>query len=928
MVTRTAPAFFLLLACAATPPALLPPGYVGLDDMRLAPRTETLPDGLRLVHERLEGSGAAALVLTVRAGAARDPEGRRGLAHLVEHLTFRARDDAGETLWDRYERLGVFRVNAFTDHESTVFVAVVPKVSLAAALALEAGRLRSPLRGVTDEELAVEREVVRNELVERNERNLEGALLSWSAAALFPPDHRYRAAVGGTSETLGAIARRDATFFATRYYRPRNATLTVVGDFTPEELRAAAAKAFAGQADDAPEPLPDIVEVPLEPPIPPPPTPTPQESGFAGPRLWIAWTVPGTYGAMSGFGEVLARVLNSSVQLRHLERRGGADIAELSFFTAQGLMASTLFAEAHLRTGEAPEASARAIIDAVAAVARPTEADGEGTILAGAIVSVLSSLVLQTEDLLTRASRYAEADRVSGNAGHAGGRLKRVAQVGPQSFRDFVGAYLTTARARLAVVTPRKSAPRPAPTGLDQPTRSSSPASGGAPAAVSLPSPREARRLRLGNGLEVVLWPRPGFPAITAALAFRGGRAIANPPGAEFYFEEILPLRYCGGLPMVRGIEIGTEVRQDAVVETARGGAGNISAILLSLAERAAAYRFDRWEVLERLRRQRCPDVRLFEERQRLWQDVLADGQQRLETLRLASRRSAGRLAYQALARALLGGTPYEPPGRQAVIDLRAEELEDWYASSRRPESALLAVVGQFNLEEGERLVRAWFGSWRPERVARAPRTPVVTPSAPPRQMRLYQVIAPGSDQAQLLAGCRVESGNGAADRVLGYVLSRELRRRLRDELGATYGVAQELAALKLGSSMLVLHTDVARAQLGGAVAEVVQRLDALAATPPPPPLVRKAQLDVMREVAGPASSPRLVDRLTHNFALGRPIEDLDALARETSAVSAEAVRAAAASCRRSLTLAAAADQEAFAALARSAPAVVLEAVR
>src|SRR3954463_8942975 len=90
-----------LVACAAAPPpALTPIGDLGLRELRFGPGSLTLPDGLRLVHEQIPGSGAVALVLTVRAGGARDPADRRGLAHLVEHLTFRGRDETGRTRWD------------------------------------------------------------------------------------------------------------------------------------------------------------------------------------------------------------------------------------------------------------------------------------------------------------------------------------------------------------------------------------------------------------------------------------------------------------------------------------------------------------------------------------------------------------------------------------------------------------------------------------------------------------------------------------------------------------------------------------------------------------------------------------------------------------------------------------------------------------
>src|SRR4051812_19762986 len=103
---RSRPLLLLgLAACAAAPPPLTPLGDLGLEGLRFSLGSATLPAGLRVVHEPVPGGGAVALVLTVRAGAARDPENRRGLAHLVEHLTFRGRDEGGQTRWARYEQL-------------------------------------------------------------------------------------------------------------------------------------------------------------------------------------------------------------------------------------------------------------------------------------------------------------------------------------------------------------------------------------------------------------------------------------------------------------------------------------------------------------------------------------------------------------------------------------------------------------------------------------------------------------------------------------------------------------------------------------------------------------------------------------------------------------------------------------------------------
>jgi predicted Zn-dependent peptidase len=143
---------------------------------------------------------------------------------------------------------------------------------------------------------------------------------------------------------------------------------------------------------------------------------------------------------------------------------------------------------------------------------------------------------------------------------------------------------------------------------------------------------------------------------------------------------------------------------------------------------------------------------------------------------------------------------------------------------------------------------------------------------------------------------------------VLARLVARELRRRLREQLGATYGVHPDLAEFRGGAGLLRVITDVGREQLSVALAESVGRLDALAAGPPPASELRRAQLDVLRELGGPASSGRLAGHAARMLMLGRPLEALDEAAREAARVSPEQVRAAAVACRGSLQLAAVAD--------------------
>jgi zinc protease len=508
-------------------------------------------------------------------------------------------------------------------------------------------------------------------------------------------------------------------------------------------------------------------------------------------------------------------------------------------------------------------------------------------------------------------------DRVTGDARNAIDRLRRIGETQPDHIQSYFAAYLTSERARIAVVTPRKDDGRPLPTGLDPsllPQVAAEEGAATAPPVAPLPSPAGARRFRLENGLEVVIWPRAGFPAVTATLMFRGGEAAANPAGAEFYLDTVLPLRYCGGPPGFRGLTISSDVLPDAVVETARGGADNLSAALLSLAERAAVYRFDDWKVLEALQREQCADLSPEEEQALLWRSVLARGKRRLEQERLALGRSASRKARRALATTMFRGTAYQAAPAADLERFTEADLEAWHRSSRRPENAVLVIVGQVDPAAAEALARGWFTSWRPPPPPRASRPPPAGADGA-GAARLFRVVDPGVAQAEIVLACRLPSGSlaeAAADHVLARLLARDLRRRLREQLGATYGVHEELMELKAGSTLLRVTTDVAREQLGLALGEMVRRIDALVARAPGADELRRAQLDVFRDLAGPASSMRLNAQTVRLLMLGQPLEQLDRASSAAAGVSPEAVRGAAAACRRTLNVATVADASAL----------------
>jgi predicted Zn-dependent peptidase len=128
-------------------------------------------------------------------------------------------------------------LNAFTADDETVYMTVAPAKHLATLMKLERLRMVAAIEGVKADVLAVEKDVVRNELRMRYE-NSSGAAFGYLMVRLFPKSHQYgRAAYAGIGnhESLNAIRLEDVASFVKENYGPDKTTIFVTGDFKLED---------------------------------------------------------------------------------------------------------------------------------------------------------------------------------------------------------------------------------------------------------------------------------------------------------------------------------------------------------------------------------------------------------------------------------------------------------------------------------------------------------------------------------------------------------------------------------------------------------------------------------------------------------------------------------------------------------------------
>ena len=213
--------------------------------IQLHSETFTLPNGLVVVLHREATQHSVYVAVHYDVGSKDDPNGRAGLAHLFEHLMFKApKHGSGKSVHGLLEEAGT-HVNAYTNRDETLYHDTLPPSQLARALWLEADRMAYPAETVDAATLAKERDVVLNEWRERYENQPYGHVHAAAAREVFGPSHPYGLPTIGLPDELRAITLDDVRTFARRYYRPNNATLVICGGFDPKLTRELVEKYFA-----------------------------------------------------------------------------------------------------------------------------------------------------------------------------------------------------------------------------------------------------------------------------------------------------------------------------------------------------------------------------------------------------------------------------------------------------------------------------------------------------------------------------------------------------------------------------------------------------------------------------------------------------------------------------------------------------------
>ena len=247
---------------------------------------KVLANGLEVIVVENHGVPLATIEVDVKNGSFTQSPEYAGLAHMYEHMFFRANSKFPdpESFVGRAGDLGAV-FNGTTAEERVNYFLTVSADSMDAGVRFLASALLSPL--FRQDELERERQVVIGEY-DRNESSPFFQLNREMDKLLYPGNFSRKNVIGDRQVILTTTPEKMRTI-QRKYYVPNNSVLIVAGDVNPDQVFASAEREL-GKWERGPDPF-------VTDPIPPIPALTKDqgvvvEAGVGAVTVFLQWQGP------------------------------------------------------------------------------------------------------------------------------------------------------------------------------------------------------------------------------------------------------------------------------------------------------------------------------------------------------------------------------------------------------------------------------------------------------------------------------------------------------------------------------------------------------------------------------------------------------------------------------------------------------------
>ena len=737
------------------------------------------PNGLRVLLFPDESKPKVTVNVTYLVGSRHEGYGETGMAHLLEHLMFRetgTRTDIKKELTDHGAVM-----NGTTSWDRTNYFETVNATdeNLRWAIQLEADRMVNT--HIDKKNLDAEMTVVRNEF-EAGENSPDRILFQRALEAAYSWHNYGKSPIGNRSDIENVPVPKLAAFYQ-KYYQPDNAVLTVAGKFNDTQTLAWIAEAFGRIPKPARALDPTYTSEPTQ----------DGERQVALRRVGDTQSVLALYHVPAGSHpdmaaiEVLAGILGDAPSGRLYKALVENKKAVAANAGAEELHDPGFFiASARLRKDQPLDDARDTLLSTIEKLASDPLTKEE-------VERVKTRLLKQMELQMTNTQSVAL--ELSDWESLGDWRLlflmrDGIKTVTPADVERVAKTYFKESNRTLAEFIPTASPERAEIPPVPDVAALLKDFKGGEAVAAGEafdPSPTniEARvtRAKLPDGMKLVMLPkktRGGTVTALVTLRFGDEKSVAG---------KTMAAQMAGGL-LLRGTK--TKTRQQIQDELDRLKARmNVTGSSTNATAAIETVEANLPEVLrlaaEVLREPSYPEKEFEQLRQ-----------QRIAGLE-ASRSDPGALASVALAKRVnpfpRGDVRYAYSAEEQIDDLKAVTLEEarrfhdqFYGASEGE----IAVVGQFDAPQVQKLATELFGNWK-------------SPSAYQRVVTNYQKTEPGSvkietpdkQNATVLAGMQIRISDDDPDYaamelanfMLGGSFGSRLVHRIREQEGLSYGV-------------------------------------------------------------------------------------------------------------------------------------------